>query len=222
MGSLKELHPLVVDLLKRPDLEVLTASSTDWADIRASYLIDNPAKPLAIARPRDASEVSIFVHAARNHGVKISVRGGGHDVFGRSIADGCLVIDMRHMKTIKISQDRQTATIGGGVLIGDVIETLTSQKLTTPFGYMPTIGYAGWAMMGGYGWLASRFGLGVDQILRARVVTWQGDIIEADDELVKGIRGAGGNFGIVVELGIKIYPLEKASIIFFLAEEAQS
>ncbi len=67
--------------------------------------------------------------------------------------------------------------------------------------------------MGGYGWLASRFGLGVDQILRARVVTSRGDIIEADAELLKGIRGAGGDFGVIVELSIKVYPLEKVSAL---------
>jgi FAD/FMN-containing dehydrogenase len=209
MGSLLTPHPLVVDLLKQQNLTVLTPSSPEWAETRATYIIDNPAKPVAIARPRNAEEVSIFVKAARSHGVKISVRVGGHDVAARSVADGCLVIDLREIKSIEISEDKQTATIGGGILIGDVIKTLTPQRLVTPFGYFPTIGYAGWAMMGGYGWLASRFGLGVDQIKRARVVTAQGDIIEADAELLKGIRGAGGNFGVVVELGIRIYPLEK-------------
>ncbi|EXJ54042.1 hypothetical protein A1O7_09379 [Cladophialophora yegresii CBS 114405] len=209
MGSSLTPHPLVEDLLKQPDLTVLTASSPDWEKTRATYIIDNPAQPVAIARPRNAEQVSTFVTAARRHGVKISVRVGGHDVAARSVVDGCLVIDLREINRIGISEDKQTATIGGGILIGDVIKTLATHKLVTPFGYFPTIGYAGWAMMGGYGWLASRFGLGVDQIKRARVVTAQGDIVEADAELLKGIRGAGGNFGVIVELGIRIYPLEK-------------
>ncbi|KAJ9614251.1 hypothetical protein H2200_002387 [Cladophialophora chaetospira] len=213
MGSVSEPHPLVAELVKRHSITVLTLSSPEWDERLAAYIIDNPAKPVGIARPKSAEEVSTIVKAARSHGVKISVRVGGHDVAGRSIADNCLVVDLREINTIEVSEHRGTATIGGGVLIGDLIEKLTPLKLVTPFGYFPTIGYAGWAMMGGYGWLASRFGLGVDQILRARVVTSNGDIVEADAELLKGIRGAGGNFGVIVELGIKIYPLEKTSDI---------
>ena len=212
MGSLSSHHPLVTELLKQPDITVLTSSSPEWDAIKLSYIIDNPAKPIAIARPRNADEVCTLVKAARIHKVKISIRGGGHDVAARSVADNCLVIDMREIKTIEISQDKQTATLGGGVLMGDVVKTLNVHDLITAFGYFPTIGYTGWAMTGGYGWLAPRFGLGVDQIKRARVVTAQGDIVEADADLLKGIRGAGGNFGVVVEIGIKIYPLEKVSI----------
>ncbi|ETI19496.1 hypothetical protein G647_09330 [Cladophialophora carrionii CBS 160.54] len=224
MASLLTPHPLVVDLLKQPDLTVLTASSPDWDKTRATYFIDNPAQPIAIARPRNAEQVSTFVKAARSHGVKISVRVGGHDVAGRSVVDGCFVLDLREINFIEVSEDKQTATIGGGILIGDVIKTLTPRELVTPFGYFPTIGYAGWAMMGGYGWLASRFGLGVDQIERARVVTAQGGIVEADAELLKGIRGAGGNFGVIVELGIRIYPLEKllAGTILFLTSDSKA
>lgn len=211
MGSVAEPHPLAAELTKKHNITTLTPSSPEWLDARAGYIIDNPAKPVGVARPTIAEEVSTIVKAAGSHGVKLSVRVGGHDVAARSIADGCLVVDLREIKSIKISEDKQMATIGGGVLIGDIIKTLTPHNLVTPFGYFPTIGYAGWAMMGGYGWLASRFGLGVDQILRARVVTARGDIIEADRELLKGIRGAGGNFGVIVELSIKIYPLEKVS-----------
>lgn len=211
MGSLPGTHPIVAELVNQHQITVFTASSPEWYETRAAYLIDNPAQPIAIARPKRAEEVSTIVNAARSHGIKISVRVGGHDVAGRSIADKCLVVDLREMKSIKISEDKNTATIGGGTLIGDIIKLLTPLDLVTPFGYFPTIGYAGWAMFGGYGWFASRFGLGVDQILRAKVVTANGNIIEANAELLKGIRGAGGNFGIIVELGIKIYPLEKVS-----------
>ncbi len=137
----------MAELVRKHGITVLTPTSPGWMDTKAAYLIDNPARPVAIARPKSAEEVSILVNAARSHGLKISVRVGGHDVAGRSIADGCLVVDLREIKAIKISEDKKTARIGGGVLIGDVVKTLTPQKLVTPFGYFPTIGYAGWAMV---------------------------------------------------------------------------
>lgn len=209
--TMAEPHPIVAELLEKHKIIVVTTASPNWNEIRATYQNGNPAKPLGIARPKSAEEVSTIVKTARRHGIKVTVRGGGHDVATRCFADGCLAIDVREIKSIEISADETTATVGGGILIEDVIKTLSDRKLVTPFGYMPGVGYAGWAMMGGYGWLAPSLGLGVDQILRARVVTAQGDIIEADGELLKGIRGAGGNFGVIVELGIKIYPLEKVS-----------
>lgn len=207
-----EPHPVVAELLEQHKITVITTASPTWNEIRATYQNGNPAKPLGIARPKSAEEVSTIVKTARRHGIKVTVRGGGHDVATRCFADKCLAIDVREIKSIEISADETTATIGGGILIEDVIKVLNDRKLVTPFGYMPGVGYAGWAMMGGYGWLAPSLGLGVDQILRARVVTAQGDIIEADAELLKGIRGAGGNFGVIVELGIKIYPLKKVSV----------
>jgi FAD/FMN-containing dehydrogenase len=213
MGSVSHMHPLVAELLQQGKLAVFIPSSPSWADVRATYIVDNPAQPLAIARPRNADEVCDLVKAARAYKVKITVRVGGHDVFGRSIGDGCLVLDLRDLKAIEIAEDGKSATIGGGTLIGDTVAKLSTRKLVTPFGYFPSIGYVGWAICGGYGLLTSSLGLGVDQILRARVVTAEGNIVEADAELLKGIRGAGGNFGVVVEVGIKTYPMEKVSSV---------
>ncbi|KIX00916.1 uncharacterized protein Z518_09981 [Rhinocladiella mackenziei CBS 650.93] len=201
-------HPLLEELLKHPDLDVVTPSSPYWTSIRATYIADNPARPIAIARPQSIEEVATFVRAARSHSVKLSVRPGGRDAFGRSTVDGALVVDMRSIKSIEVSQDRKTATVGGGVLNGDLITELSRHGLVTPFGYAGAIGYPGWAMMGGYGWLAPNVGLGVDQIVSARVVNWKGEVLEADAELLKGIRGAGGNFGMIVELGVKVYELK--------------
>lgn len=203
---------LLQELLQQPDLEVIVPTAPNWTDVRAMYVADNPAMPVAIARPKNATHIATFIRAAHAHAVKISVRSGGHDVFGRSVVDGALVIDMRSMNSIALAQDRSTATVAGGVLVGDLIKELTLHDLVTPFGYLPDIGYAGWSMMGGYGWFAPNYGLGTDQIVRAQVVTWQGDVIEADAELLKGIRGAGGNFGIIVELGVKVYPLDKVTL----------
>jgi FAD/FMN-containing dehydrogenase len=196
MGSVREPHALVEELLQQKDFIVLIPTSQDWTSTKAAYISDNPAQPLAIARPKDADQVGTCVKIAHKHGVKLAVRVGGHDGSGRSIVDGCLVVDLREIKHIKLNDDRETATIGGGVLTGDVVKYLEPHGLVTPFPFVHTVGYAGWAMMGGYGWLASNMGLGVDQIVGARVVTDKGDIIDAEAELLKGIRGAGGNFGV--------------------------
>lgn len=78
-----------------------------------------------------------------------------------------------------------------------------------PFPPIPTVGYTGWATLGGYGPFAANFGLGVDQIVGARVVNGNGELIDADQDMLKGIRGGGGNLGVVVQLTIKVYPLQK-------------
>jgi FAD/FMN-containing dehydrogenase len=199
MGSVHEpSEAFVEELLQKRDFIVLTPSSPDWTSTKAAYISDNPAQPLAIAKPRNAEQVGTCVKIARKHSVSLTVKVGGHDGAGRCIVDGCLVVDLREIKHVKLADNRQTATIGGGVLTGDVVKQLEPHGLVTPFPFVHTVGYAGWAMMGGYGWLASNMGLGVDQIVGARVVTYKGDIIDADAELLKGIRGAGGNFGVCI------------------------
>lgn len=196
-----------------PGLPIVTPTSSEYSSLRATYVLHNPAVPLAIVRPRSAEDVATVIHLARSRGVKISVRSGGHDVFGRSIVHDALVLDMRSLKMLEVSGDRKTAKIGGGILVGDLIDQLSSFSLITPFGSIPTVGYTGWATLGGYGPTAANFGLGVDQIVGARLANWKGELIEADAETLKGIRGGGGNFGVVVELTIKVYPLKDVSQI---------
>jgi FAD/FMN-containing dehydrogenase len=112
-----------------------------------------------------------------------------------------------------VAEDRKSATVGGGILQGELVNALWDQGLATSTGTIPTVGYIGWASYGGYGPFSSHWGLGVDQIIGATLVNPYGEIIKADSALLEGIRGAGGLFGVILDLTIKVYPLTGVSIL---------
>lgn len=132
---------------------------------------------------------------------------------GRSMKNGAVALDLRRINHVHVQVDKETATarIGGGSLMADVIAELQREGFITPVGTIGQVGYVGWAMYGGYGQYSALFGLGVDQIVGAKVVNATGEIVEADRELLKGIRGAGGAFGVVAELTVSIYKLDKVN-----------
>ena len=122
-----------------------------------------------------------------------------------------MMIDMRSMCSVNVSDDKATATIGGGVIGGDLAVALAKQGLFTPIGWHPRLGYVGWSLAGGYGLYSSSYGLGVDQILGARLVLADGSVVDVDKndhpDLFWALRGAGnGIWGVVTQLTIKIYP----------------
>ncbi|KAL1887284.1 hypothetical protein Sste5346_010315 [Sporothrix stenoceras] len=128
---------------------------------------------------------------------------------GRSIEQDALTIDLRKLDSVRAASDRQTAVIGGGANNLQVARVLEQEGLATPLGLVATVGFVGWATLGGYGSFMNQWGLGVDNIVEAEVVTWEGKVITANEELLAGIRGAGGAFGIIVSLTVKVYALEK-------------
>lgn len=192
-----------------PGLRVWTPSSGDFEALTELYLKGPKPKPLAIARPQDQAEICTLVKYAVKFSIPISVRGGGHDFQRRSMADGALVLDMRDLNKMEIVDDGKAALIGGGISNTALAETLGKTGHTTAIGACGTVCYAGWAMHGGYGPFSGVFGLGVDQIIGATMINCKGEVVEADDELLYGLRGAGSAFGVVASLKIKIYKLEK-------------
>jgi FAD/FMN-containing dehydrogenase len=199
-------------LLKdHPHIIFVTSSSPDYGSLRAVFSLDSTATPLAIARPQSASDVALLVKYAEANSIKFVIRTGGHNIFGLSIVEGALTIDMRDISYVDIDKKSSTARIGGGILEGELAEQLTKDGLATPIGSAGSIGHVGWATYGGYGAFRANFGLGVDQIVAAKIVDAKGDIVDADEKLLKGIRGAGGIFGVIVELTIKVYPLKTVS-----------
>ena len=210
--SENQLTALEGFLKDHPTIGFTPPSSPEFDLLRKTCNASHRDVPLAIAHPHSPEDVGALIKYVRSNGIKFTIRAGGHNMEGRAIAQGALVIDMRALTSVKVAADRQSATVQGGILQGDLGKKLWTEGLATPTGSIPCVGYVGWAMYGGYGPFSSRWGLGADQILGATVVNPEGEIITADEVLLKGIRGAGGVFGVIVDVTVKVYPLKKVSI----------
>ncbi|KAL7627703.1 hypothetical protein AAE478_001897 [Parahypoxylon ruwenzoriense] len=201
-------------------IPVVTPSSPDFEALRACFVKRDADAPLAIARPQTTEDVQALVRYCVANGVDFVVRSGGHDCAGRSQVRGALTIDMRAIRHVRVADDEQTATVGGGVLIRDLASELDARGLVTPVGTVASVGYVGWATLGGYGPFSTSHGLGVDQIVAAKLVNPKGELVDANEELLKGIRGGGGIFGIIVELTIKVYPLKDMLVSLLVFESS--
>ncbi|KAI1169888.1 FAD-binding domain-containing protein [Nemania sp. FL0916] len=202
-------NPTAALAAEHPEIKLITSSDPTFEATRACFIKRDADIPSAIARPQNAEQVQTLVRFCTKNGVDFVVRSGGHDCAGRSQVAGALSIDLRDIKHVDVSADEKTAVVGGGVLFRDLTGVLDARGLVTPVGTIASVGYVGWATLGGYGPFSSSHGLGVDQIVGAKVVNAKGELIEADSELLHGIRGGGGIFGIIVELTIKVYPLKE-------------
>ena len=193
-----------------PQIPFLAPSAEGYAERRETRgQAGQEMKPLGIAMPHNAKQVSDIVRWAATSRVEFTVRSGGNDFYGRNAVDDALIIDMRDIKDITIAQDKSTATIAGGVITKDLIGRFEDEGIVTPFGNTWIVGYVGWATLGGYGPLTNLFGMGIENIVGAEIVNHEGDIIEATDEMLEAIRGMGGNIGIITSLTIKVYPARK-------------
>jgi FAD/FMN-containing dehydrogenase len=151
------------------------------------------------------------VRFARKHDVLVSVRAGGHNVAGNAVCDGGLVIDVSPMKGIRVDPGGRTAQAQAGVTWGELDAEAQAFDLATTGGVISTTGIAGLTLGGGVGWLNGRFGLACDNLISADVVTADGQFLRASEqenaELFWGLRGGGGNFGIVTSFEYRLHPL---------------
>ena len=166
--------------------------------------------PRAIIHCRTPQDVQLAIRAARNSGLPISVRGGGHDWAGRALCDG-VVIDLQEMNRVVLSSDHCTAQISGGARAMDVLAVTDPLGVAAVAGSVGTVGMAGLTLGGGYGALIGRFGLALDNLLAAEVVIADGRIVVTDayneEELFWALRGGGGNFGVVTAMKIRLHDL---------------
>jgi FAD/FMN-containing dehydrogenase len=153
-------------------------SSPGYTDARRIYQGLNNQVPRAIVQPKSADEVAQVVASAAKNGIKMTIRSGGHNIPGQCLQQNSLTIDMRHIKHVWISPDRQSATVGGGAKNLQVAQALETEGLMTPLGFVGTVGFVGWSTLGGYGSFMNRWGLGVDNILGATTVNWEGKVEE--------------------------------------------
>ncbi|KAI0157630.1 FAD-binding domain-containing protein [Xylariaceae sp. FL1272] len=205
-----EYQPPIYLNAQRSTTKLYNRSHTDFEFINAPFFKKPGAIPSLIARHQTVEDVQKLVKYAREHNVDFVIPEQGVMMErGESQVHDALSIDMRDFQYVSVAQDRKTARVGGRILLSGVAWGLGEYGLVTPVGSTATVGYVGWSTLGGFGPFSARFGLGVDQIVSAKIVNPEGELVEANDEMLEGIRGASGIFGIIGELTVKVFPLKE-------------
>ena len=168
-------------------------------------------EPDLVAICSTTADVIEAVKTARDRGLPVAVRGGGHSVAGLSTIDGGMLIDLARMNGVEVDQERRLAKVQGGALLSDLDRATQQFGLATPSGVVSDTGVAGLTLGGGYGWLRRKYGLSSDNLLEAEIVTASGEVLTASKDehpdLFWAIRGGGGNFGIVTSFTFALYPV---------------
>ena len=168
-------------------------------------------RPAMIARCAGTADVVQGVNFARTHGLLLSVHGGGHNVAGKAVSDGGLMLDLSPMKGIRVDPARRTAQAQAGLTLGEFDHETQAFGLATTLGVVSVTGIAGLTLGGGLGWLNGKHGLACDNLISADVVTADGRLLTAsedeNEELFWGLRGGGGNFGVVTTFEYRLHPV---------------
>jgi FAD/FMN-containing dehydrogenase len=190
---------------------VITADDPAYDQARTVFYGGIDKRPSAIFRVADADDVRRAIRMARDEGVELAIRSGGHSIAGHSTTDGGLVIDLREMSNVEIEADASTAWVGAGATAHRVTEALAEYGRAIGFGDAGSVGVGGITLGGGIGFLVRKFGLTIDSLLAAEVVTADGRHrrvdAEHDPDLFWAVRGGGGNFGVVTRLRFRLHAL---------------
>ena len=205
--------PLSTDILMalRPQLRgsLCLPGEAGYDEARTIWNAMIDRRPAAVVRCGGASDVVRAVRLARDNGLLVAVRGGGHNIAGNAVCEGGLLIDLSPMRSVRVDPKKQTARVEPGVTLGEFDKEAQAFGLATPLGINSTTGVAGLTLGGGFGWLSRKFGFTVDNLISADVVTADGALVQAsaveNPDLFWAIRGGGGNFGIVTSFEFKLH-----------------
>jgi FAD/FMN-containing dehydrogenase len=203
---------LVADLTAQVSGSVLGPQDAGYDSARAVHngLIDR--RPALIVRCRTACDVAAALAFALRGSLEVSIRGGGHNVAGRAVTDGGVMIDLAEMKGIAIDPEQATATAEGGVIWGELNDAAAEHGLAVTGGAVSGTGIGGYTLGGGLGWLMAKYGLAADNVLAVELVTAEGDVLHVDAEshsdLFWALRGGGGNFGVATSFTYRLHPVQ--------------
>jgi FAD/FMN-containing dehydrogenase len=208
--------------------EVILPGDRTYDDARTIWNAMIDKRPAVIARCVATADVVRAVSFARDNGLVLAVRGGGHNIAGNAVCDDGLVVDLSRMKAAEVDPTRRRATIEAGATLAELDAATQAHGLATPVGINSTTGIAGLTLGGGFGWLSRKYGMTVDNLASAEVVTAAGRVLRASatehPDLFWALRGGGGNFGVVTRFEFELHPVGPnvlSGLIVYSATEAK-
>jgi FAD/FMN-containing dehydrogenase len=205
---------------------IITPAHAAYDEARVVYNAMIDKRPAVIAQAETPQDVAVAILHARERGLEIAVRGGGHSVAGTSSTDGGLVVDLRRMNDISVDPVAKTARVGGGATMSHLDRATEPFGLATTGGRVSTTGVGGFTLGGGTGWLDRKFGLACDNLVSVELVTANGELVTASadehPELFWALHGGGGNFGVATALTFKLYDVPVVTAAFLIFEPEHS
>ncbi len=203
--SISELHGTIRG-------KVITPGDAGYDAARQVFYGGIDYRPAVIVQAADEQDVQQTISFASQSGMELAVRSGGHSPAGHSVSDGGIVLDLRNMRGLEIDAQERTAWVQTGMTAGEYTTAAAEHGLATPFGDTASVGIGGITLSGGVGYLVRKYGLTIDSLLRAEVVTADGQLLRADadhhSELFWALRGGGGNFGVATRFQFRLHPVE--------------
>src|SRR6202158_5225748 len=204
-------------LAKTFDGDVLVPGDPSYDAARAVWNAMVDRRPRLIARCRNTADVQAAVRAARDLNLEIGVRCGGHSVLGQAVPDEGLMIDLAPLGAVRVDPIQKRAWVQGGALLGALDRATQEHGLATTAGNVSHTGVGGLTLGGGMGWLARQHGLSCDNVVAFEMVTAGGDVVHASQtenaDLYWGLRGGGGNFGVVTEFEFRLHELGNPALV---------
>ena len=201
----------VEELRRNISGQVVLPEDAAYDDARRIWNAMIDKRPALIVRCASTADVARAVNFARDSGLLLAVRGGGHNIAGNAVCDGGIVIDLSQMRAAKVDPGSRRITIEGGATLADLDAATQAHGLATPVGINSTTGVAGLTLGGGFGWLSRKHGMTIDNLESAEVVTAAGTVVRASasehPDLFWALRGGSGNFGVVTRFEFRLHPI---------------
>ncbi len=217
-----------VQLAGRVNGRVLRPTDSDYEEACKIWNGMIQRHPAIIVQCRSADDVRQAINFARRHDLELSVRGAGHNIAGNALCEGGLTIDLSTMRHVRVAEAERRAYVGPGATLGDFDAAVQRHGLATPVGINSTTGIAGLTLGGGFGWLTRKYGMTIDNLVSADVITADGKNLHASEDensdLFWALRGGGGNFGVVTQFEFQLHPVGPevfAGLIVFPLEQGK-